>query len=420
MLNILKVLQHVHNEEIFKSKAISMILEHLWSHTKGFYFFLLFLYSIQMVLLSVYIALGNPNQGLEITIVVIASLFFLYELVQFKALGLKVYTTDWQNWLDLGYPLFLISTIIVMWSDNINTPDDILRKHWIRALCIVFGYTKWLFYFRVIKHTRTLIRIIVEILKDMSSFCLVLLMIFFGFTFVFMEFNYTVEFGNQLFNVYALLYANYASPGETPFEVFFSVIITFILSVVLLNLLIAIMGETYNNIQQSAVLADSREKVDLVLEALIMLRTFKKCRRGRPSNPGYLFEFSLENSVNNMLSQKEQDRKVLREVIREELKAEMVTFRRQIDDMTNATTQKIMDIFDQKLKGHLEELIEKENAKQIVKITDLMRKKTLKLVERPSEAGYYNYIEKPSVIKGPSAAQKFERYKPEMKVDTEV
>jgi len=151
MMTLLKVLKCVDNEEIFKAEVVKMIIEYLWRHTYNFYGILTIIFSVLMILLSVYLAVDEKKVGLSIAIFSLSAFFLLYEIVQMWVTGIMVYLFDIWNIYDLAYELLLMGTILAIWID----PEDqySLAMNWLKSLCILFGYIKWLSFFRVFSQT---------------------------------------------------------------------------------------------------------------------------------------------------------------------------------------------------------------------------------------------------------------------------
>lgn len=121
-----------------------------------------------------------------------------------------------------------------------------------------------------------LIRMIIEIIKGIRSFIFIMVFLIFGFALICFVWNHQYTFGQNLFVIYNLLFAN-ADPAQfSRPEILYYVIITSVLSILLLNVLIAIMGDTYQKVLTHRVLAEGQEKVSLILEATYFVRAFRK------------------------------------------------------------------------------------------------------------------------------------------------
>mmetsp|Transcript_31480 Transcript_31480/g.28665 ORF Transcript_31480/g.28665 Transcript_31480/m.28665 type:complete len:140 (-) Transcript_31480:565-984(-) len=125
-----------------------------------------------------------------------------------------------------------------------------MLKGWLMSFSLLLGYLRWVSYLRIFAPTRNLLRIIFEICKDMLSFVIVLGFTIVCFSLMFLQFEDERNLRDVIFYVYLLMYAEI---GDTEDTFDFSrrsllVILTFILSVVLLNLLIAIMADSYERV----------------------------------------------------------------------------------------------------------------------------------------------------------------------------
>ena len=119
-----------------------------------------------------------------------------------------------------------------------------------------------------------------KIFLAMRSFILILIFLVFGFSLVFNQFDIEPFFGGHLLSSYSMIYAD-SDPSElSTSQVFYYVIFTILLAVILLNILVAIMTDPYGKSLDKSVLAKGREKVSLILEATVLMRAFKRiCKR---------------------------------------------------------------------------------------------------------------------------------------------
>ena len=92
----------------------------------------------------------------------------------------------------------------------------------------------------------------------MYGFVVVLIFIFFGFALIAVEFDQTqISYGDQLYGTFKILFASYDDGEYNVSQKLFTSLIVFLLNVVLLNLLISIMGDTYDKVQERRILIDS-------------------------------------------------------------------------------------------------------------------------------------------------------------------
>ena len=131
----------------------------------------------------------------------------------------------------------------------------------------------------------------------MYGFIIVLIFIFFGFALIFLEFSEgKTAYGDQLYGTFKILFAGYDDTDYSVSQKLFTSLILFLLNVVLLNLLISIMGDSYDKVQEKRVLTDSLTRLDMSLEAMVFLRVV---RRGKKTEGrGYLIYCEPEEADN--------------------------------------------------------------------------------------------------------------------------
>ena len=131
----------------------------------------------------------------------------------------------------------------------------------------------------------------------MYGFIVVLIFIFFGFALIFLEFSEgKTAYGDQLYSTFKILFADHDDSNYNVSQKLFTSLILFLLNVVLLNLLISIMGDSYDKVQEKRVLTDSLTRLDMSLEAMVFLRVV---RRGKKTEgKGYLIYCETEEADN--------------------------------------------------------------------------------------------------------------------------
>ena len=258
--NLVRSLLKVKNPQIFETKIVTNLIEYLWKSSRNFFYIVGFLFSVYAVLVSVYTGLGDRNLGLEIAIFVFSIVFLLYEFFEAKAGGFHEYFLSIWNYLDALGGALVPATIIAVWCGK----DEEVRS-WLFAFVLAYIYARWLSFFRMFSQTRRLMRMIIEIILDIRSFALVLAFITFGLSLIFLQFDREMPYNTHLLNAYNLLYSNYEVVDSTG-NTFFLLITIALVCIVLLNMLIAIMGEAFSRVQEMSGIVDSKELLVLVLE----------------------------------------------------------------------------------------------------------------------------------------------------------
>jgi len=191
----------------------------------------------------------------------------------------------------------LILTLVIIIMDFADTKATTLRT--VSSVAIVLLWMKFFYFLRIFDSTAPLIRMIVEITADIRPFLLVLVVAIFGFAngFFLLALNRSSEVpeGEESYRflttyIEALRYVyllglgefgvdEFAGKDETVLWIFFIIASIFIL-IVLLNLLIAIMSDTFAKVAATSDQAMMREHLQLIMEnkQLPSLRRLKEVK----------------------------------------------------------------------------------------------------------------------------------------------
>ena len=126
---------------------------------------------------------------------------------------------------------------------------------------------------RAFKGTRYLVRLISEVFKDLPSFLVIFFMIFYIFAVLFYVFDGEKDereawdwIIKELANIWVLSFGDFNTEGFDNWQWALFVIATIFLPLMLLNLLIAIVSDTFDRVYQNRVASDYKELAKLVLE----------------------------------------------------------------------------------------------------------------------------------------------------------
>jgi len=184
--------------------------------------------------------------------------------------------------------MVLVFSFAVLDKNSLN--DNLLI---VGSLASFLIWIKLFYYLRIFRPTSSFIRMIVEMIKDIRVF----LMIFFIGIFAFANFYFIMDKGNKdkvigfekASYIDAIIYTYMQSLGELGYDnfedsdhpplywaIFF--ISTVLLTITLLNLLIAIMGDTYDRVQEVAKEAQLKEMCTFIDEYsfLFPVKQFEK------------------------------------------------------------------------------------------------------------------------------------------------
>ena len=114
---------------------------------------------------------------------------------------------------------------------------------------------------------------IIEIVKDIVSFGALLALIIFGLSLIFLQFDRETSYNTHLLTSYRLLYSDYDLDNfESTGELLFFLTVIALVCIVLLNMLIALMGNTFNSVTERRVMVDSKELLELIAENMKIQR----------------------------------------------------------------------------------------------------------------------------------------------------
>lgn len=188
------------------------------------------------------------------------------------------YFCDPFNYPDLG-TIFCCISAVVFSGSNVETSG---RIEWPVMLGILLLYFRALSYFRLWGRTRHLIRSITETIYDMVPFVMIMVILIFAFASAYIACYEPKELKNfdysfRLYRGFELLLGNYEDPENGPHYLMFAVLSVMTL-IVMLNMLIAIMADTFGRVQVNSVVYDYRERlsVNIDLESLIYICAKKK------------------------------------------------------------------------------------------------------------------------------------------------
>lgn len=141
-------LSRINSEEILGTPVIMNILDYLWEQSQPTLKVLGVLYSILMVMLSVYIGVGKTMRPVEVSILITAFIFLLSELTQLWSMKRDYFQSLW-NYIDFSNNVLIIAYAIMKLMDY----NDPTLNAWISAVIILLGYTRWISYLRLFDST---------------------------------------------------------------------------------------------------------------------------------------------------------------------------------------------------------------------------------------------------------------------------
>mmetsp|Transcript_39910 Transcript_39910/g.38461 ORF Transcript_39910/g.38461 Transcript_39910/m.38461 type:complete len:229 (-) Transcript_39910:558-1244(-) len=170
-------LHQTRSKTIFESEAIRILLKYKWDLVRGYAYFGAILSLVLVVLLFIFNEMGRDYQVLMVPILLLGLLFMIIDLFQMVQ-NIQAYLTSFWNLFDLLRFFFIV--IFACVALTIEEPEgdreerDDEYYYYILAILNFIAWIRLLSYLRLFRQTRALIRLVVEVCKDMIAFLIVL------------------------------------------------------------------------------------------------------------------------------------------------------------------------------------------------------------------------------------------------------
>jgi hypothetical protein len=289
--------------------------------------------------------------------------------------GMIDYLSDAWNQIDL---VMIFSVYIASFSHLFSLEENHVARCFL-ALANILVWFKMMYFARSNADAGPLIAMIVQITKDIKPFLVVLCTILFGYAFSFWIMTYNVNadnsfatIGGTLINSFSFMLGGFDPEAfvDTPVESFtlaLAVAFMLIVSIVLLNLLIAIMGNSYSTVQERTKQQYRWEQAASIVDQMQL-----QFKNSRPSNNPAQVHFVTQDSTFARgsadyvdIDGTEEEENAAKAVTDEELAAKMEKFegriRKHVDSSFNDLNDKLSGL-ESKIDAFLNELQSKKSA----------------------------------------------------------
>ena len=266
-IDFLKSITACEHSEVFRTKFVQSILAYKWSQVYHILLIQTFFYLILLISLSAH-SLKDYRSNLVIVYVILGLnvILTLQELIQLTHSPYN-YIRDLWNCLDISRIIVNYAYIYCILSAYSGHSNQVLL-----SVLTALTWTRAIAYFRIFDRTRYLIRMLIEIIIDMIPFLFILFMATIAFSLIFYIVNTEDKSLNEvLLNTYILNYGEFNTDDYNSGEWVVFFIASMSNPLILLTMLVAIMGDTYDKVQEQQLVADSKEMAELVLEAEALL-----------------------------------------------------------------------------------------------------------------------------------------------------
>lgn len=277
-INFLDSLLACPNPSVFTTELIKEIILYKWKYVKWALLPQAVTYFIYMLFLSAYmIAYDGHNNFLLTAIIALNIILALYEVFQIFLTGIDYIKDPW-NYIDFFRTSACFIYTYCKWTEYSEFITNQLLVS-LTFLTMVRGIS----YFRLFDNTRYMINLLSEVIKDMKSFLIILTYSTYSFALIYfimvnniMRYrdpeNYDPKgFSEYVANAYLLNLGNFSTDNYEAFEWLIFFLASVINPLIMLNLLISIMGDTFGRVKEEQSIADMKELTEMVLEGEYIL-----------------------------------------------------------------------------------------------------------------------------------------------------
>ena len=269
-LALLQELESTPNSNLFVSRFVTAIIDYKWQRLRPFFILEFINYAVFLVLMCVYLTNSSQNVLGNLFILIFNSTCLVLELLQLTANPFSYFKSFW-NILDVLRIVCcysLVSVLLIVDSSVIEKDSIDYAKIIMMLLCWVKGLS----YFRMFDITRYFVTMLTDIIKDSI-----------GFTTIF--FYSIIAFSNLFQIIISDPDSTYFSMFESTFELIFGIgdilditsqsskvrwliffFTTLIVTVIMLNLLISVFGDTYDRVQMQSSETSNKVKIFMIHE----------------------------------------------------------------------------------------------------------------------------------------------------------
>ncbi|OMJ78564.1 hypothetical protein SteCoe_21587 [Stentor coeruleus] len=265
------------NPNIMKTPIIQAILLYKWQKMLWLIYLQLVFYSMYLGCLTIFVATEESNSWLLGAMNFLNTVFLVAEIPLLKLDPIHYISDPW-NILDSVrlISLYLYSVLYILSSGN----NDFFEKETLGCI-ILLSWLRGLAFFRIFKRTRYLVRIIIEVVIDVIPFTMVLCysiasIALLGYTLQEPCDNLTSELCSensafsQAINEWNIQYQLNLGQFSTENYDFIDWMQFFgstgLNTLIMMSMIIALMGNTFEKVEEMAAIADYKEMASYILE----------------------------------------------------------------------------------------------------------------------------------------------------------
>mmetsp|Transcript_102001 Transcript_102001/g.140935 ORF Transcript_102001/g.140935 Transcript_102001/m.140935 type:complete len:374 (+) Transcript_102001:574-1695(+) len=299
---LVEYLSTIENEQLLTTEQIRILIELLWSKfffyifTRAFIPFIIYMISMityfQWSLSPEYVN-GYDEFSVLVALTTLCSIsvagigyFFVYEYKQASNYGVKVFVSDIWSFVDIS-SIILNITILVL--QVMEQDAETIRQ--IASVAVFLLWVKMFYWMRLFGPTAAFLRMIIEIIRDSMQFIVMFFICIFMFSNALFMLNANRDPDDTLFDpdlaapMNSIIYEYLIGLGEFGVDSYgvkdrsilwtYFVLSTFITQITFMNLLIAIMGDTFDRVSEIKEQSSLKEKVSMIRDHIWIVQKGK-------------------------------------------------------------------------------------------------------------------------------------------------
>lgn len=269
-INLLKTIINCKNEDIFRSHFIQYIIKEKWQKMNWLIYCLTVLLWLNLIFIVFslwdFYSLGEIS---IISLIILNIILLIFEIIQF-AQDYKSYFKDKWNILDTFRVVCTLpcAALILL---KVDLPPIIMWP------VILLNFLRGLTGFRAFDKTRFYVRLILESLNNIKFFLIIFMYGILGFGVLDVtEKKSELSFNSLIINPFVFSVGEF----QTNKEITIAEILTFssaviIIIILMMNMIVSILGDSFDEFQYKSVIYDYKEMAQAVLELEYFIRPFR-------------------------------------------------------------------------------------------------------------------------------------------------
>lgn len=291
-IKLFKLMDQCPSEEL--NDLLRPLIYYKWNRVFPLAFIYMILHWFNAILCYLFLGFYFKSYGIGSAIIIMSVFFLFYEVLTMRS-HIKDYFKSAWNVLDILFFCISIAFVFLCWNFDVRHPGWAVG----RMIVVIVMWVRALTWLKIFRPVRYLITMTLQVFKDMVSYLVILAVSVFGLTFIWrLTYYFAADNGNPIPDtdqdeivpsffkslqvVTMIVLGNMPDKDQNDNEYtvgmfIVAVLLGVMLALALTNLLIAIINQTYSNIEEKKKLYDLRDVISLVIDFDSAARSVFSC-----------------------------------------------------------------------------------------------------------------------------------------------